>query len=112
VASLAKRFEEVYVPGSPEPVNVPRGSEALYMLQRIRDEAHRFANTFHGDLRAKRMTKSVLDGIPGLGENRKKRLVAELGGVKKVKAADLETLKSLPWLPDAVAEAVFSHLHP
>ena len=76
IASLAKRFEEVYVPGSSEPVNVPRGSEALFMLQRIRDEAHRFANTFHRELRGKRMTTSSLDGIPGLGEARKKRLTA------------------------------------
>jgi excinuclease ABC subunit C len=111
VASLAKRFEEVHVPGSARPVVIPRGSEALYMLQRIRDEAHRFANTFHGDLRAKRMTKSALDGIPGLGEARKKRLASELGGVNKVKAADLETLRSLPWLPDAVADAVHARFH-
>ena len=67
VASLAKRFEEVYVPGRADPVNVPRQSEALFMLQRLRDEAHRFANTFHRDLRGKRMTTSALDGIPGLG---------------------------------------------
>jgi excinuclease ABC subunit C len=106
VASLAKRFEEVYVPGSSDPVNVPRGSEALYMLQRIRDEAHRFANTFHGDLRGKRMTKSWLDGIPGLGEVRRTRLLKELGGSKAVRQASLETLKELPWLPDAVAEAI------
>jgi excinuclease ABC subunit C len=112
VASLAKRFEEVYVPGSSEPVNVPRGSDALFMLQRIRDEAHRFANTFHGELRAKRMTRSVLDGIPGLGDHRKKRLVSELGGVNKVKAATLAELESLTWLPDTVARAVFDTLHP
>ena len=112
VASLAKRFEEVYLPGSSEPVNVPRGSDALFLLQRIRDEAHRFANTFHGELRGKRMTKSVLDGVPGLGEHRKKRLVKELGGVNKVKAATLEELKSLTWLPDAVAETLHAHLHP
>ncbi len=68
-----------------EPVEIPRGSEALFMLQRIRDEAHRFANTFHGERRSKRMTASVLDGIPGLGETRKKRLVKELGGVNAVK---------------------------
>ena len=67
VASLAKRFEEVYVPGRSEPVQLPRQSEALYLLQRIRDEAHRFANTFHRELRGKRMTKSVLDDVPGLG---------------------------------------------
>ena len=90
VAGLAKRFEEVFVPGRSEPVEIPRGSEALFMLQRIRDEAHRFANTFHGERRSKRMTSSVLDGIPGLGETRKKRLVKELGGVNAVKAADLD----------------------
>ena len=65
VAGLAKRFEEVYVPGRSEPVEIPRGSEALFMLQRVRDEAHRFANTFHGERRGKRMTASSLDGIPG-----------------------------------------------
>ena len=68
VAALAKRFEEVYVPGRSDPVEIPRGSEALFMLQRIRDEAHRFANTFHRERRSKRMTASALDGIAGLGE--------------------------------------------
>jgi len=112
IASLAKRFEEVYVPGSSEPVNVPRGSEALFMLQRIRDEAHRFANSFHRELRDKRMTKSVLDDIPGLGDTRKKRLTTELGGVRAVQRAGLDELKALSWLPDAVAEAVHAKLHP
>jgi excinuclease ABC subunit C len=111
VASLAKRFEEVYVPGRGEPVNVPRGSEALFMLQRIRDEAHRFANTFHRELRGKRMTLSALDGIAGLGEVRRKRLVAELGSVTAVKKASLETLQALPWLPDAVAQAIHDTFH-
>ncbi|MEZ5139545.1 MAG: excinuclease ABC subunit UvrC [Acidimicrobiales bacterium] len=89
VASLAKRFEEVFVPGRADPIRVPRQSDGLYLLQRIRDESHRFAITFHRELRAKRMTTSVLDGIPGLGETRKKRLTKELGGVKAVKAASL-----------------------
>ena len=70
VASLAKRFEEVYVPGEADPVRIPRESEALYLLQRIRDEAHRFAITYHRELRGKRMTKSVLDDIKGLGPTR------------------------------------------
>ena len=112
IASLAKQFEEVYVPGRPDPVNVPRGSEALFMLQRIRDEAHRFANGFHRELREKRMTKSVLDDIPGLGDVRKKRLSSELGGVRAVQKASLDTLRGLPWLPDAVADAVWDKLHP
>ena len=111
LASLAKRFEEVYVPGRNEPINVPRGGEALFMLQRIRDEAHRFANTFHRELRGKRMTKSSLDDIPGLGETRRARLSKELGGVNAVKSASLDTLKSLTWLPEAVAETVYAKFH-
>ena len=71
-------------------MRIPRQSEALYLLQRIRDEAHRFAITYHRELRGKRMTKSVLDDIPGLGPTRKKRLVKELGGVNAVKRASLE----------------------
>ncbi len=112
IASLAKRFEEVYVPGSSQPVNVPRGSEALFMLQRIRDEAHRFANSFHRELRGKRMTKSSLDDIVGLGDNRRTRLTKELGGVNAVKKASLDTLKSLTWLPDSVAKAIYAKFHP
>ena len=99
-------------PASSEPVNIPRGSEALFMLQRIRDEAHRFANTFHRELRGKRMTKSSLDDIPGLGETRKKRLAKELGGVNAVKRASLERCKSLTWLPDSVAETIYPKFHP
>jgi excinuclease ABC subunit C len=111
VASLAKRFEEVYVPGQADPVQLPRQSEALFLLQRIRDEAHRFAITFHRELRGKRMTVSILDGIPGLGEVRKKRLTKELGGVNAVKRASLEDLQALPWLPDTVARAVHDKVH-
>jgi excinuclease ABC subunit C len=96
VASLAKRYEEVYVPGSSMPIRIPRGSEALFMLQRIRDEAHRFANTFHRELRGKRMVSSSLEGIPGLGELRAKRLVKEMGGVNAVKKATMEELYQLP----------------
>jgi excinuclease ABC subunit C len=111
VASLAKRFEEVFVPGRSEPVRIPRQSEALYLLQRIRDEAHRFAITYHRQLRGKRMTTSVLDDIAGLGPTRKKRLVKELGGVRSVQKASLDELRSLSWLPDAVAEAVYERCH-
>jgi len=111
VAALAKQFEEVYLPGSPEPVRIPRQSEALYLLQRIRDEAHRFAISYHRQLRGKRMTQSVLEGIPGLGPARRKRLVTELGSVKGVRAASQEALRDLAWLPDAVATAVYETLH-
>lgn len=106
VAALAKRFEEVFVPGRDEPVEVPRGSDALFMLQRVRDEAHRFANTFHRELRGKRMTASSLDGIEGLGEARKQKLVKAFGGVNAVKKASLDDLLALSWLPDSVARAV------
>jgi excinuclease ABC subunit C len=95
VASLAKRFEEVYVPGQADPVAIPRQSEALFLLQRIRDEAHRFANAFHRELRGKRMTRSVLDDVAGLGPTRRKRLVKELGGMTAVKKASLDELREL-----------------
>jgi excinuclease ABC subunit C len=111
VASLAKQFEEVYLPDRDDPVRIPRTSEALYLLQRVRDEAHRFAITYHRQLRGKRMTASVLDGVPGLGPTRRKRLVAELGSVKAVKEAPKEVLVSLSWLPSAVGEAVWEKVH-
>jgi excinuclease ABC subunit C len=112
VAALAKQFEEVFVPGRADPLRIPRQSEALYLLQRIRDEAHRFAVTYHRRLRRKRATSSELDGIPGVGPARKRRLVRELGGPRAVRAASLETLQALPWLPDQVGRAVYDALHP
>ncbi|MGQ0430934.1 MAG: excinuclease ABC subunit UvrC [Microthrixaceae bacterium] len=111
VASLAKRFEEVFVPGRVDPIRIPRQSEALFLLQRIRDEAHRFAISYHRELRGKRMTTSVLDGIPGLGPTRKTRLTKELGGVNAVKRASIEELRALAWLPDKVAQAVHDKVH-
>ncbi|MHB1923156.1 MAG: excinuclease ABC subunit UvrC [Acidimicrobiales bacterium] len=111
VAGLAKQFEEVFLPGRADPVRIPRQSEALYLLQQVRDEAHRFAITYHRQLRDKRMTQSVLDDIPGLGPTRRARLVKELGGVKAVRQADVASLKALPWLPDPVAEAVHAKIH-
>ncbi len=111
VCSLAKRFEEVFLPYQSEPIRIPRQSEALYLLQRIRDESHRFAISYHRQLRNKRMTKSVIDDIPGLGPARKKRLLKELGGITKVKKAEIDELQALTWLPDAVAEAVYKKTH-
>ncbi|MDZ7673556.1 MAG: hypothetical protein U5K30_00570 [Acidimicrobiales bacterium] len=111
VAALAKQFEEVFVPGKADAIRIPRQSEALYMIQRLRDESHRFAITYHRQLRDKRMKQSDLDGVPGLGPARTKRLVDELGSVKKVKAATIEELKSLSWLPDGVADDLLDHLH-
>ncbi len=111
LAALAKRFEEIWRPGRAEPVRLPRNSEALYLLQRVRDEAHRFAIEYHRLLRAKRATRSALDGIPGLGPSRRARLVKELGGVRAVRRASLEDLHALTWLPDVVAGEVWRHLH-
>jgi excinuclease ABC subunit C len=111
VAALAKQFEEVYVPGSSDPVRIPRGSEALFLLQRIRDEAHRFAISYHRKLRAKRMSASTLEDVPGLGPVRRARLLKEMGSLKAVRQASFEELESLGWLPDNVALAVYERLH-
>ncbi|MFM8973485.1 MAG: excinuclease ABC subunit C, partial [Actinomycetota bacterium] len=104
-------FEEVYLPDRPEPVRIPRDSEALYLLQQARDEAHRFAVSHHRRLRGKRMTRSVLDGIPGLGPARRKRLLAEFGTVRRLRELSEEELIGLPWLPDGVARSTFAQLH-
>ncbi|MEY2626795.1 MAG: UvrABC system protein, partial [Actinomycetota bacterium] len=111
VASLAKRFEEVFVPGRSEPIPIPRGSEAMFMLQRIRDEAHRFANTFHRELRGKRVRASALDGIPGLGEARRAKLMKAFGSVAALRKASLEELQGLTWLPDNVAVEIHRRLN-
>ena len=106
VVALAKQFEEVFLPGRSAPIGVPRGSEALYLLQRIRDESHRFAISYHRQLRNKRMTRSVLDDIPGLGDARRKRLIKEFGGVRKIQQASLDELLALSWLPNSVGVSV------
>ncbi len=111
LAALAKQFEEVYRPGAEEPVRIPRGSEALYLLQRVRDEAHRFAIGYHRQRRGSRMTASVLDEVPGLGPARRARLLKEVGGMRALRAASVEDLRDLSWLPDVVAEAVHASLH-
>ena len=111
VASLAKRLEEVFVPGREDAVEFERGSEALFMLQHIRDEAHRFANSFHRKLRGKQMVSTSLDDVQGLGPVRKKRLVAHFGSLKALQAASLEDIQGLSWLPDDVARRVHEALH-
>jgi len=111
VASLAKKFEEVYLPRRSEPIRIPRDSEALYLLQQVRDEAHRFAITYHRQLRGKKMTTSEIDGIAGLGPGRKTRLLRELGSVKKMRELPEEAFRELSWLPDQVGTAVYRRLH-
>ena len=112
VASLAKTFEEVFVPGRSEPVRVPRGSEALFLLQQARDEAHRFAISYHRTLRSKRLRASELDGVVGLGAKRKARLLRELGSVARLEETSLDDLLAIGWLPEAVARALYAKLHP
>ncbi len=111
VIGLAKRLEEVWVPDSDFPVILPRSSEGLYLLQRIRDEAHRFAITFHRAKRGKAMTASVLDTVPGLGPAKQKALLAHFGSLKKIRAATVEDLAEAKGIGPVLADVVFSTLN-
>ncbi|MEU7764677.1 excinuclease ABC subunit UvrC [Nocardia sp. NPDC049190] len=111
VIGLAKRLEEVWVPAEREPVIMPRNSEALYLLQRVRDEAHRFAITFHRSKRSRRMTASALDSVPGLGAARRTALVTHFGSVAKLKGATVEQITEVPGIGLATAKAVLAALH-
>jgi excinuclease ABC subunit C len=108
---LAKRLEEVYLPGQPEPLMIPRGSEALFVLQHIRDEAHRFAVTYHRAKRAKRALRSELDDIPGIGATRKKALLKRFGSVAQMRTATVEELAGTPGIGPHVARTLHDHLH-
>ncbi|MEU5758046.1 excinuclease ABC subunit UvrC [Nocardia sp. NPDC047648] len=110
VIGLAKRLEEVWVPGESDPVILPRNSEALYLLQRVRDEAHRFAITFHRSKRSRRMTASALDSVPGLGAARRTALVTHFGSVAKLKQATVEEITEVPGIGVATAKAVLAAL--
>jgi excinuclease ABC subunit C len=111
IASLAKSFEEIYRPGSSEPIRLSRQSEGLYLLQRLRDEAHRFAISYHRTLRGKRMTLGALDGVSGLGPKRRARLIEQFGGLAALRNASREELRGVTWLPAEVGAAVFERLH-
>jgi excinuclease ABC subunit C len=110
VASLAKRFEEVYLPDRAEPLRIPRDSEALFLLQQVRDEAHRFAITYHRKLRERRAVRSILDDVPGLGPNRRARLLKEHGSVRRLRELTEDELVAIPWLPEPVARALYERL--
>ena len=110
VVGLAKRLEEVWVPGEEDPVILPRTSESLYLLQRIRDEAHRFAITFHRSKRSRRMTASVLDAVKGLGETRRTALVTHFGSVANLKTATVEEIMEVPGIGATTARAVLDAL--
>lgn len=109
---LAKRLEEVWVPAEPDPVIIARQSEGLYLLQRIRDEAHRFAITYHRSKRSKRMTASALDSVPGLGEHRRKALVSHFGSVARLREATVEEITAVPGIGAVTAAAVREALGP
>ncbi|MFE0796463.1 excinuclease ABC subunit UvrC [Streptomyces mutabilis] len=106
VCGLAKRLEEVWVPGEDDPVVLPRTSEGLYLLQRVRDEAHRFAITYQRTKRAKRFRSSPLDDVPGLGETRKQALIKHFGSVKKLRSATIDQICEVPGIGRKTAETV------
>jgi excinuclease ABC subunit C len=110
VVGLAKRLEEVWRPGQDDPVIMARTSEGLYLLQRVRDEAHRFAITHHRSRRSKSMVESVLDDVPGLGEVRRKVLLRHFGSLKKLRAATLDEIAALPGFGMRTAEAIVAAL--
>ena len=109
--SLAKRDEEVFQPGRPEPVLLKRNSPELHLLQRIRDEAHRFANSYHRKVRGRAMTQSVLDDLPGIGPARKKQILEHFGTPDAFLNASLEDLEAVPGLPGRVAREVHARVH-
>lgn len=107
---LAKRHEELFAPGEDAPIVLPRGSEALYLVQRVRDEAHRFAVTYHRQVRRKAATASVLDAVPGVGPRRKRALLRKFGSLKAVREAALDDIASTPGYTRALAERVKEHV--
>jgi excinuclease ABC subunit C len=111
VCGLAKRLEEVWVPGHEDPVVLPRSSEGLYLLQRVRDEAHRFAITHHRSRRSRSMVESLLDDVPGLGEVRRKALLTRFGSLKRLRAATVDELALVPGIGRATAESIAAALH-
>jgi len=110
IAGLAKRFEELYVPGRSEPIVLPRNSQGLYLVQRIRDEAHRFAITYHRAVRSRRALSSVFDEVEGIGPARKKALLKRFGSVRRIKEASIDELAETPGIPREVAERLKGHL--
>ncbi|MGH3615368.1 MAG: excinuclease ABC subunit UvrC, partial [Pseudonocardia sp.] len=111
VCGLAKRLEEVWLPADPDPVILSRTSEGLYLLQRVRDEAHRFAITYHRQRRSQAMTSSALDAVPGLGPSRRTALLKHFGSVRKLKAAGVDEIAALPGFGPRTAAAVHAALN-
>ena len=111
IAGLAKQFEHLFLPNEPDPVILPRTSQALYLVQRIRDEAHRFANAYQAQIRDKKATRSILDDIPGIGPRRRKALQLYFGSVTKMRAATAAELEKVAGMNPKLAEVVFDFLH-
>ena len=103
---LAKEREELFLPGRPDPVVLPATSPALYLVQRLRDEAHRFAITYHRDLRRKAAVKSAFDDLPGVGPARKRALLRTFGSAKRVREAPVEQIAAVPGIGRALAERI------
>ena len=112
VCGLAKRLEEVWLPGEDSPVIMPRTSEGLYLLQRVRDEAHRFAITYHRKKRSAALTTSELDAVPGLGPARKATLLRHFGSVRRIAGASVDEIAGLPGIGPRIAETIAAALHP
>jgi excinuclease ABC subunit C len=110
VCGLAKRLEEVWLPGQDDPVVLPRSSESLYLLQRVRDEAHRFAIRYQRTKRSKRLTAGELDSVPGLGETRRRALLKHFGSLKRLRAATVDELCEVPGIGRRTAETVAAAL--
>ncbi len=109
--SLAKRIEEIFLPGAERPLLLPTDSAPLQLLQRVRDEAHRFAIEFHRGRRDRAMTRSVLDDLPGVGSARKRLLLTHFGSPERFLEASREELEAVPGLPGKVAREIHTHVH-
>jgi excinuclease ABC subunit C len=106
LAGLAKEREELFLPGRAEPVLLPATSPALYLVQRLRDEAHRFAITYHRDLRARRSVRSAFDDLPGVGPKRKRELLKVFGSIKRVRDAPVEQIAAVPGIGPSLAAKI------
>ena len=111
VCGLAKADEEVFVPWDETPVVLPSGSASLYLIKQVRDESHRFAITFHRELRDKAMTVSVLDDVPGVGPKRKRAIMKRFGSMRRLREASLDDIAAVEGVPADVARAVFDAVH-
>ena len=110
LAGLAKEREELFVPQTPDPILLPRGSQGMFLVQRIRDEAHRFAITYHRQRRSKGAVKSAIDSVPGIGPKRRRTLIRRFGSVAGIKAASLEELASVPGMTMRLAQKIKEYL--